>query len=234
MFCDYTHDKIIAMKTVVNRVIKLLVVSDFVLYFSIGLFSPIFAVFVLDKVQGSTLEVVGLATTVHWLARILTTVPLSRFMDVTKGERDEFYFMIFGTLLISIVPLFYLGVTQAWHIYLIQFILGVAGSMATPAWRILFTNHLDHGETGYEWSLEDIAAGVAVAISAYVGAYVASNYGFDIVLYALAVLGILGTIVLLPLYNDTGRLRRVRQFRRRKKGYRHLQKRHARITVHGV
>ncbi|HEY4484290.1 MAG TPA: hypothetical protein VI978_01035, partial [Candidatus Paceibacterota bacterium] len=85
----------------VNRVIKKLVLSDLSLNFAFGLLSPIFAIFILQNIEGSTLKVVGLATTFYWIARTLTTVPLSKFMDRTDGERDEFYFMIIGSFMMS-------------------------------------------------------------------------------------------------------------------------------------
>ncbi len=195
----------------VNRVIKLLVFSDFVLNFAFGLLAPIFAVFILKSVPGSSLKVVGLATTFYWLARVLSTVPLSRLMDKTDGERDEFYFMVIGSFILSSIPLFYLLINSPAQLYLIQFIYGLAGSMAVPSWRILFTDHLDRGRTGYEWSLEDIAIGVSTAMSAYIGSILADKFGFQVVLISLAMLGYLATILLIPIYHDAKTLAQIKK-----------------------
>ncbi len=195
----------------VNRVIRHLVVSDFVLNFAFGLLSPIFAVFVLKNIQGGELRVIGLATAFYWIARTATTVPLSRFMDRTNGERDEFYFIIGGTFIMSSVPLFYLFASLPWHIYLIQFVLGLANSMAIPAWRILFTDHIDRGRTGFEWSLEDIAIGVSVAISAYLGSLLADKFGFRVVFILLAILGYFATLILSRLYTEAKTLAQIRR-----------------------
>jgi MFS family permease len=195
----------------VNRVIRHLVISDFVLNFAFGLLAPIFAVFVLKNIQGSSLKVVGLATTFYWIARTASTVPLSRFMDKTDGERDEFYFIIAGSFIMSSVPLFYLFASQPWHVYLIQLILGLANSMAVPAWRILFTDHIDRGRTGFEWSLEDIAIGVSVAVSAYLGSLLADKFGFGIVFVLLAILGYIATLILGRLYDDAKALTQIKR-----------------------
>ncbi|MEX1063820.1 MAG: MFS transporter [Candidatus Paceibacterota bacterium] len=195
----------------VNKVIRHLVISDFVLNFAFGLLAPIFAVFILDSIDGGSLTVIGLATTFYWIARTATTVPLSKFMDRTDGERDEFWFMVAGTILMSTVPLFYIFASLPWHIYLIQFIFGLANSMAIPAWRILFTDHIDRGRTGYEWSLEDIAIGVSVGISAYLGSVMATKFGFEIIFIILAILGYLATIfILLPIKDDAETLAELR------------------------
>ena len=196
----------------VNRVIRHLVISDFFLNFAFGLLAPIFAVFVLQNIEGSTLKVIGLATAFYWISRTATTVPLSRLMDKTNGERDEYYFMIVGSFLMSSLPLFYITASLPWHIYLIQFLMGLANSMAVPAWRILFTDHIDRGRTGYEWSLEDIAIGLSVGISAYLGSVLADKFGFQIVFILLTLLGYIATAVfLIPLKNEAKTLS---QFRR--------------------
>lgn len=195
----------------INRVIKLLIFSDFIINFAFSLLSPIFAVFLLQKIEGSTLEVVGLATTFYWLARILTTVPLSKFMDKTDGERDEFYFVIIGTFVMSSVPLIYLLINQPIHLYIVQFIYGIAGSMAVPAWRILFTDHLDRGKTGFEWSLEDVAIGSSTAIAAYVGSVMAQRFGFTAVLVVLSILGYLSTLMLIPIYQKAKTLAQLKK-----------------------
>mgnify|MGYP001570132032 FL=1 len=196
----------------VNRVIRHLVISNFFLNFAFGLLAPIFAIFVLQNIEGASLRVIGLATACYWIARTATTVPLSRFMDKTNGERDEYYFMIVGSFLMSSLPLFYILSSLPWHIYLIQFLMGLANSMAIPAWRILFTDHIDRGRTGYEWSLEDIAIGASVGASAYLGSILADKFGFEIIFILLTLLGYLATaIFLIPLKSEAKTLS---QFRR--------------------
>ena len=114
-----------ALSNGINRVIRYLLFYDFVLNFAFGLLSPIFAVFILQQVSGAKLEVIGIATACYWIARVLTTVPLSRYMDRTDGERDEFYFAFFGTLLVSTIPLLFIAARVPWHIYLIQILHSV-------------------------------------------------------------------------------------------------------------
>lgn len=157
------------------------------------------------------MRVIGLATACYWIVRTATTVPLSRFMDRTDGERDEFYFVIAGTFIMSSLPLFYLFVSLPWHIYLIQAVLGLVNSMAVPGWRILFTDHLDHGKTGFEWSLEDIAIGISVGASAYLGSILADKFGFQIVFILLAALGYVSTAILSTLKNEAKTLAQIKR-----------------------
>jgi predicted MFS family arabinose efflux permease len=74
--------------------------------------------------------------------------------------------------------------------------------MAIPAWRILFTNHIDRRLIGYEWSVEDVSVGVATAASAAFGAFIAKVFGFNVLFILISVLGILGSLVLLFLFKE--------------------------------
>lgn len=189
-------------KDKINFIIKILIISDFFIFFALGLLSPIFAVFILDNIQGSDLEVIGFATTFYWLSRIISVIPLSRMMDKMHGEEDEFYFIFIGSILMSAIPAFFIFSTLPWHIYALQIISGFAHSMAIPAWRILFTNHIDRRLIGYEWSVEDVSVGIATAGSAALGAFIAKVYGFNVLFILISILGILGSCILLFLLKE--------------------------------
>src|SRR3989344_5034995 len=126
----------------INRVIRLLILSDFSLFFAFGLLAPIFAIFITQNIEGGALRVVGMAASSYWVARVITTVPFSRFMDKTDGEIDEFWFMIIGSYVMAFIPLFYIISKYPWHIYLLGFVNGLANSMAVPGLRIIFSNHI--------------------------------------------------------------------------------------------
>jgi len=201
----------------INKVIRILVASDFVLYFAFGLFSPIYAIFITRQIEGGTLAVVGMATTMYWVARLLTTVPLSKLMDKTDGEKDEFYFMIVGGLLTAAIYVTYTFASEVWHIYTLQFLFGAINSMIVPAWRIIFTNHLDRDKTGYYWSIEDIGVGIAIAASAYVGALAAEKFGFNAVLYTVAALSVASSLILILLKKYTYTFRELKRLAKERK-----------------
>ncbi len=201
----------------INKVIRVLVASDFVLYFAFGLFAPIFAIFITEQIEGGTLAVVGMATTMYWIARLLTTVPLSKLMDKTDGEKDEFYFMIIGTLLTAVIYVTYTFASEVWHVYALQFLFGAINSMIVPAWRIVFTNHIDRDKTGYYWSVEDIGVGIAIAASAYVGALAAEKFGFNAVLYAVASLAVVSAFVLTLLRKYTYTFKELKRLSKERK-----------------
>lgn len=185
----------------VNKTIRFLILSDFFLFFAVGLLAPIYAVFILSKIE-NRIEVIGYAVAFYWLTRVIMVIPLSKLMDRLKGEFDEFFFMVLGTFLISMVPLCYIISSEPWHIYALQVLNGLAHSMAVPAWRILFTNHIDRRIVGFEWSLEDVGVGIATAASAAIGAYVADRFGFNMLFIAISFFGIVSVVILLVLSRE--------------------------------
>lgn len=185
-------------KNTINQIIRTLIISDFFLFFALGLLTPIFAVFILNNIANK-IEVIGYAVAIYWLTRVITVMPLSHLMDKMKGEMDEYLFMIIGTFAVTCVPLFYIISSQPWHIYLLQIISGLANSLAVPAWRILFTNHIDSRIVGLEWSLEDVGVGLATAASAAIGAFIANEFGFNTLFVLIFLCGLIGTSILLPL-----------------------------------
>ena len=186
------------MKRNVSRTIRFLILSDFFLFFAVGLLAPIYAVFILENIE-NRIEVIGYAVAFYWITRVILVMPLSRLMDAIKGENDEYSFMVAGTFLIAVIPLFYTISSEPWHIYLLQTVNGLANAMAVPAWRIIFTNHIDRNIVGFEWSMEDVGVGIATASSAAIGAIIANRFGFHTLFFIIACFGLISAFILLSL-----------------------------------
>jgi len=163
----------------INKTIKILMLSDFIIVSGFGFIAPIFALFLTDKIQGATIETVGFASAIYWLAAVLTRLPIAQRVDKTKSEKDDFYFMIFGSILISITPFLYIISAKIWHIYMIQVIYGLGYSLRLPGWFGMFTRHIDKNHEGYEWSFDSLIAGVGSGVTAALGGIMAVRLGFN-------------------------------------------------------
>lgn len=184
----------------INKIIKVLILSDFIITSAFGFVAPIFALFITDKIQGGTIETVGFAAAFYWVVAVLTRIPIARFIDRTKSEKDDFYFMIFGSIIISVVPFLYLLSAKIWHIYLIQALYGLGYSLRMPGWFGMFTRHIDKGHEGYEWSADSVVAGVGAAITAALGGVLATRLGFEALFILIGAISIVGSAALIFLY----------------------------------
>ncbi len=186
----------------IHFVISTLIISDLFLFFALGLLTPLFGVFVLENIENSSFEVIGTATAMYWIARVISVIPLSKTMDLIKGEKDEYYAVVFGTFMMALLPLGYIFASTALHIYMIEFMKGIAGALTVPAWRILFTKFIDKRTVGFGWSFEDFCVGIATAVSAYIGAFIADKFGFDILFVCVTSIGLVAAYFLTKLYRE--------------------------------
>lgn len=181
----------------INVVIKILILSDFVIWSAANLVSPIFAIFIAENIPGGSLEVVGIATMIFLISKSLFEVPVGIFIDRSKSEKDDLYTAIFGTILSAVVFFLYPEVSSVWQLYVLQGLAGVAGACAYPGWYSMFTKHIDKSKEAFEWSLYDVLLGVGMAVTAALGAFMVESYGFNLVFYVIGFATLLGALLLL-------------------------------------
>lgn len=180
-----------------NKIIKLLILSDFTIYSAWGLMSPIFAVFLLENIRGGDASVAGMASGIYWVTKSLLQVPMGKLLDKIKGERDDFWFLISGTFLASFVPLGFLISSEPWHIYGLQVLYAFAMAMVIPPWGGIFTRHIDKGREAETWSFESSLLGLGVGVAGIVGGFIAEVFGFASIFVAVTVFGVLGGCMLI-------------------------------------
>lgn len=187
--------------SLVNKIIRVLVIGDIMFFSAFGLIGPIFAVFVTGQIAGATVATAGFAATINLLVRALLQMPIARYIDKHKGEKDDFLFMVVGSLLVSIVPFTYLFVTLPIHLYFSQVILGIGGALANPGWFAIFTRHIDKGKEGTEWTLENVGIGLAAAGAAAIGGVLAERLGFYNLFLIVGILSLIGLVIQISLYS---------------------------------
>lgn len=186
----------------INHVIKTMILSDFYLNMGLGLYGPVFAVFITKQIQGGSLETVGFAAGITQLFKVALEIPIARYLDKNHGEYDDFYSMIFGGILISLAPFLYLGASQVSHLYFIQALYGVGLAFLVPPWYAIFSRHLDKLHENIEWSFESIAIGIATAGSAAIGGILAQRIGFQTVFIVAGLLAFFSIFEQIRIYAD--------------------------------
>lgn len=166
-------------------IIKLIFVSFFV-NAGWGLIAPIYAIFVTEQIRGGSLEMVGLAVGAYWIIKSLIQPFLAYKMDVVKGEHDDMIFLLKGTIISTLVPLFYIFAFEIWHIFLLEAVRGIGFAMVQPTLSGIFTRHVDKNWEAYAWSLHSTGIGFAFGFSAIFGGVIASFLGFPFLFVLIA------------------------------------------------
>ncbi len=186
---------------VLNRIIKYLTISDLALLSGFSFISPIFPLFVVDKIQGGNMEVVGFAIGINVLVRAILQLPIARYLDKKRGDLDEYYFTIISTVMLAVTPLLYLVISTPAELYLVQIIYAVGFAMNYPAWMSLFTRHAEREREGSQWAVWSAVTGIGAAAAAAVGGIIGERYGFSSVLWLVFIVTIFGAISLFRIYD---------------------------------
>lgn len=184
-----------------NKIIKTLILSDFLLHSGWGLIGPIFAIFITQQLEGN-LAAVGFIAATYWFIKSVTQPFIAHFLDVKKGEMDDFKFLILGLYLANLVPLGYVFSTQLWHIFLLEAIRGVCMACFIPAWAGIFTRHIDKGWEAFSWSIDSTSIGFAAAFAAAFGGVLAAFLGFKVVFILVSFFGLISSSLLLLIRNQ--------------------------------
>ena len=162
----------------INKVVRILTLSDVLLLGSAGLVTPIFAIFVVGNIKGGTVEVAGIAATVYLVTKSFGQLFAAEIIDRIKGELDDFWTMFYGSIGMSLAYLLYVFISTPIQLYLVQFFLGVAAAFTFPSWMAIFTRHIDRNHEGREWGIYYTMTDLAAAITAGIGGTVAYRLGF--------------------------------------------------------
>jgi len=97
----------------------------------------------------------------------------------------------------NLIPLGYFFSTQLWHIFLLEFIRGLAMACVVPTWSAIFTRHIDKGWEAFSWSIESTGVGFAAGFAAVFGGILANILGFKVVFVLVSFFGLISSTVLL-------------------------------------
>jgi len=179
----------------INKVIKILVFSDLALLFGWGLINPILAIFIIQSIKGGDVRVAGIAVGIYWIFKSLIQLPIAQYLDKNHGEKDDYYFLIGGTLLASFTPFGFIFATLPWHMYILQAIHAIGMAAALPGWCGIFTRHIDRGKEAQSWALDSSALGIGTGVAGIIGGWVAKVYGFTPLFIGVAIFGIISVLL---------------------------------------
>ncbi len=194
--------KSLKKKLVDHKVINNLILSDIFILSGFGLISPVLAVFFTEQIHGGSLGVAGLASTVYLITKSLLILPIGRYIDRKKGEKDDFYAMFLGSTLTSFVPFSYLFINNPTQVYLVQTLYGLGEALSYPSWLAIFTRHVGKKKTGFTWGLYYTMTDVFGAVTAGVGGAIANRLGFKPLFIVVGMMSLVGSSVLLLFYKE--------------------------------
>ncbi|MEK7566248.1 MAG: MFS transporter [Patescibacteria group bacterium] len=185
----------------INRVVKFFVLSDLFFLGGWSLISPIFSIFVIEKIAGATLISVGLIAATYWLVKSIIQIPIANYLDKTEGEKDEFYALVLSLLLGAAAAFTFSISTKLWHVFLVQAVYAVAMALYVPSWYGIFSRHLDQKRFSFDWTLDSTVVGLAAFVASMLSGVLANFFGFPFVFLLVGFLSIIGAMIIFLVPN---------------------------------
>lgn len=186
----------------INKIVKYLILTDIAFWTGWGLVTPVFAIFVVDRIVGGTALTVGVATAIYWLMRSLLVYPFGVVLDKYRGERDDYLFLVAGNFIAALVLFGYIFAVYPWHIYLLQIFYGIGMAMSLGGWRAIFTRNIDEGKEATEWALDDTLLSLGTAGAGILSGLLVTKLGYTFNFVFAGTCGILSIFLLLCLRKE--------------------------------
>jgi MFS family permease len=181
----------------VGRLVKFFVISDFFLLAGWGFIDPVFSVFIVEKIAGGTLITVGIAAAIYWILKSIVQIPISKYLDRTPGEKDDFMALVGGLLLAGFSAASFTLVKTPTELYFVEALHAIAFAFYGAAWPAIFSRHLDKDRFAFDWSLDSVTVGVASGITGLLGGIIAETWGYTAVFMSAGVLSFIAAFVLI-------------------------------------
>lgn len=157
-----------------NKSLKALFLANGVFVFAGNLLGPLYAVFVegLDKGVMS----ISASWAAFLVSATLFTYVSSLFGDKVKHKE---YLLMSGYLIRAAVWGLFITIHTIGALVALQIILGLGEALGTPAFDVIFAEHLDRGHHIADFSRWKIINNLVSAAGTLLGGFIASNYGFS-------------------------------------------------------
>ena len=190
------------VKNGLNKVVKVMVFSDFFLNAGWGLISPILAIFIIQSINGGNAMVAGIAVGIYWIAKSILQIPIANYLDKHSGEKDDYLALIIGTVISALSPIIFIFASEPWHMYVGQLVHAVGMAMAIPSWSGIFTRHIVKHREALSWSLDSSSIGIGAGLAGIAGGILVNYVGFTPLFIVLIIFNLIAAFLLLLMMKD--------------------------------
>lgn len=176
-----------------------MIASDMMIMGSLGMFASFFAIYVEDFIAGGNEAVIGIAFSIYLFSRSILQIPIATYIDRVKGENDDYFLLVFFTILAGLTNIAFLFINQVWQLYILEMLFGLFTAITYPSYMAIYTHHIDPNMEGTEWGLYYSLVDLSGAVLAALGGYIAENFGINYLVIIVTIMCVSGGLFLIPL-----------------------------------
>ena len=185
----------------VNRIIRALVLVDLFLWGGWGIVNPIMGLFIINRVTGATVLVVGIASALYWIVKAVFQVPAALYLDKGEGDNRDFRALVCGLVIAGFAAMTFPIISSVPGLFMAVFLQAIGYGLYSPAWSAIFSRHLDKDHYAFDWSLDSTTIGLASGVAALIGGTLANFFGYSAVFVLTGICSFISALVLLFIPN---------------------------------
>lgn len=174
-----------------NKLVQAFIFSETLLWSAWNFVTPIFAVFVVEKIKGGNIEIAAFAFSAYLIARVIIEI-ISGELLTGKKDLIKLWVTIAGMILLTFAYIGFAFTNTIVLLFVFYLLTGIGIGIASPAKNSLFSMHLDKDKESTEWGAYDAVTYVGVALATALGGFIATEYGFRVLFLIAAIVNILG------------------------------------------
>ncbi len=182
-----------------HPVVRTLMITNILSLTGWAFISPIFAIYVVQNVKDGSIKAVGICFFIYWIVKGLLQIFISDYLDRVEGEADDYFTLILGQFLNTLVPLALLFLKTASGLYLIYFIYGIADALYVPPWNAIFTRYINPKRVSFEWTLNSTGFNFGSAFAILIGSSLVLIFGFPLIFFFVALSQGISLVILLSM-----------------------------------
>ena len=188
--------KVLPSGSKLNKNLRLLIFVNTVITFTVGMFAPFYAVFVV-KIGGG----VALAGVSWALFSVVSGILILLLSKWELRIKRQHILLAIGYLIRSMVFLSYAFMNNIPQLLITQVLWGIASAVGTPAFDALYTSSTSKETAISEWGDWEGVSAIATGIAALVGGMLIERVGFKILFIIMAsISALLGSWLLYQRY----------------------------------
>lgn len=177
--------------------LKVLLLSSLFINLAVGLFGPLYAIFV-EEIGGDLLTA-GSAYAIYAIASGVLIFFIGKWEDHVKHQEK----LLIVSRFFDIIGIGgYLFVHSPIHLFIVQAILGISTAIGSPAYGSLYSKNLTKGKFASQWGTWESLVNITIGISAIIGGYLAKSYGFTTLFSVMLVISVISFIITLFLFKE--------------------------------
>lgn len=185
----------------INSIVKAYIISDSLLWSAWNFVTPIFAIFVVNNINGGSIENASFGFSLYLISRVIFELLAGKLLINSGADKRKMRMAIAGMLCLSASYLGFAFTSEVLYMYLFYIIAGMGLGIASPAKNALFSIHLDKSKEAAEWGISDAVTFAGMAAASTIGGIIAKSFGFQALFILAFFINLLATLPYLFFFN---------------------------------